>query len=49
MTIESVTPAAAPILVTQDAIDALHKESQFWCMASEFMLESGLWKVKEER
>ncbi len=44
----SVTAAqpspAAPLYVTQAAIDALCKESQFWVLASEFMLGHGLWK-----
>lgn len=38
---------AAPLFVTQDAINALHKESPFWCVASEFMLKQGLWRKVE--
>ena len=38
---------AEPLFVTQDAIDALHKESSFWCVASEYMLQRGLWKKVE--
>lgn len=41
---QSPTP---PLLVTQDAIDALKHESAFWSLASEFMLEHGFWKKIE--
>lgn len=38
----------APLYVTQDAIESLQKESPFWVMASEYMLQHGLWKKIEK-
>lgn len=37
-----------PLYVRQDAIDALHKESEFWVQASRFMLEHGFWVLIDE-
>lgn len=39
-------PAQTPLL-TRDAIEELCKESQFWVVASELMLDHGLWKLVE--